>query len=200
MTGEGDDLPRRKAELRREVAARIRGLGPEGLAERGARARDRLAGTDEFRLSAGLLLYAAMPDEIDAGPLIDEALERGAAVYLPVPDPDGNRMTAVRVTDRRTDLVPGRFGILEPRKGLPAAGSGEIDFVLVPGRAFDRGGRRLGRGAGFYDRFLEEAAAGAFRAALALDLQVVPEVPAGASDRPVDLVATESELIRPAGE
>jgi 5-formyltetrahydrofolate cyclo-ligase len=197
---DGDDLPRRKAQLRREVAARLKALSPEDFAERGRRAAERLKGTREFEEARSYLLYASMPDEIDTAALIDRALACGREVYLPVCAPSGSEMSAVRVEDRVRDLAPGRFGILEPRAGLPAAAPGDVDFVLVPGRAFDRHCRRLGRGRGFYDRFLqvvlEEGDCGC-AGALALDLQVVAEIPVGEHDLPVHVVATESRLIRP---
>jgi 5-formyltetrahydrofolate cyclo-ligase len=193
----GDELPRRKAELRREVAASLRALAPPEFAERGRRAVERLRGVEEFRAAARAVLYASMPDEIDTAPLIEDLLAAGREVYLPVCHRTADEMNVVRVSDPRTDLSPGRFGILEPRAGLPAGDPAAVDFLLAPGRAFDRNCRRLGRGRGFYDRFLAEAAGrGCFLAAVALDLQVFPEVPAGEHDLPVDLVATESTLIR----
>lgn len=200
MTPEGDDLPRRKTEMRREVAARLKAMGPDDFAERGRRAAQRLDAAPDFQSAGSFLLYAAMPDEIDVDPLIDGLLAAGKAVFLPVCHETRGEMRAVRITDRERDLAEGRYGIREPRPGLPSARPGEIDFVLVPGRAFDCNGQRLGRGAGFYDRFLSGDAGGAFRAALALDAQVFPEVPTGPDDLPVHLVVTESRLIRPAGE
>ncbi len=200
MTQEGGDLPQRKAEMRREVAARLKAIAPRDFAERSRRAAERLGSATDFQSARSLLLYAAMPDEIDVDPLIDALLAAGETVFLPVCHEAKGEMRAVRIADRARDLAAGRYGIREPRPGLPAAAPGEIDFVLVPGRAFDRNGRRLGRGAGFYDRFLSGDASGAFRAALALDAQVFPEVPTGPDDRPVHLVVTESQLIRTGGE
>lgn len=197
MTG-GDDLPRRKAQLRREVAARLKALSPGEFAERGGRAVERLGGVREFEEARSYLLYASMPDEIETAALIDGLLSRGRGVFLPVCGKLSDELRAVRISDRGRDLAPGRFGIMEPRGGLEAAPPGEVDFVLVPGRAFDRRGRRLGRGRGFYDRFLSGVLdAGGCAGALALDLQIFAEVPAGEHDLPVHLVATESELIRP---
>ncbi|MHC4916049.1 MAG: 5-formyltetrahydrofolate cyclo-ligase [Planctomycetota bacterium] len=191
------DLPRRKRSLRREVVARLRALAPGELAERGRRALERLAAAEEYRKAGGVLLYSSMPDEIDTSGLIDAALAEGKRVFLPVCDPARDEMSALRVTDRGADLSPGRFGILEPRADLAPAAPGEIEFVLVPGRAFDGQCRRLGRGRGFYDRFLGEVTPEtAFAAAAALDLQVFAEVPAGEHDRPVDLVVTETRTIR----
>jgi len=200
MSADGEDLAEEKARLRRQVAARLKALSAREFAERGRRALERLEGAEEFRRAGSFLLYAPMPDEIDTTPLIDRLLAVGRAAFLPVCAPDRDEMRAVRIADLGKDLAPGRFGILEPRAGLPAAGPAEIDFLLVPGRAFDRAGRRLGRGRGFYDRFLAGAGEGPFRAALALDLQLFPRVPAGEHDREVELIAPESEILRPRGE
>jgi 5-formyltetrahydrofolate cyclo-ligase len=185
-----------KARIRREVAELYRKLPAEELAERGAQARARLAAADEFRRAASFLLYASLPDEIDTAPLIDELLAAGKAVYLPVCRPGRAELDVVPIRSRGADLAPGHFGILEPRPGLAPAVAGDVQFALVPGRAFDRRGRRLGRGRGYYDRFLLALPAGVTRAALALDFQIFPAVPAAEHDQPVDLVATDRELIR----
>ncbi len=200
MTAEGDDLPRRKDRLRREVAARLRSLGPEELAGRGRRAVERLKSTPDFRSARSCLLYASLPDEIDTATLIDELLAGGKKVFLPTCHQTKDEMRAVRIADRGRDLIEGRFGILEPRPELEAAGAEEVDFILAPGRAFDRQCRRLGRGRGFYDRFLHTALeGGGLAAAVALDIQIFDQLPTGKRDLPVHLVATESELIRPGG-
>jgi 5-formyltetrahydrofolate cyclo-ligase len=72
----------------------------------------------------------------------------------------------------------------------------DVDLVLVPGRAFDRAGNRLGRGGGFYDSFLADRAPQAFRAAAAYGAQIIGEVPHNENDEPVDAIVTESETIR----
>jgi 5-formyltetrahydrofolate cyclo-ligase len=70
-----------------------------------------------------------------------------------------------------------------------------IDVVGVPGVAFDRGGRRIGYGGGYYDRFLRGLPA--FTVALAFGLQVLDEaLPTGRFDLPVDAIVTEGETIR----
>jgi len=93
---------------------------------------------------------------------------------------------------RRADGVKkGAFGIREPAR-IRWADAGEIDVMFVPAVAFDRSGRRLGHGAGYYDRLL--AGGTAFRVGLAFEEQMVDEVPAGARDVPVDLVVTEQGI------
>jgi 5-formyltetrahydrofolate cyclo-ligase len=87
------------------------------------------------------------------------------------------------------------FGAMEPIGGRlldPA----ELDLVIVPGVAFDRSGNRVGYGAGYYDRFLRRTRPGVPAVAVAFAVQVVPEVPAGGTDRRVDAIVTETEVIR----
>jgi len=185
-----------KARIRREVAEHFRRLTPGEREARGAALRSRLIATDEFRRAASFLLYASMPDEVDTAPLIDQLLAAGKQVFLPVCRPGRSEFDAVPIRSRQRDLAPGHFGIMEPRPGLAPAGPEDVDFALVPGRAFDRRGNRLGRGRGYYDRFLAQLDERAVRAALALDFQLVPAVPAAAHDRPVDLIVSEHEVVR----
>jgi 5-formyltetrahydrofolate cyclo-ligase len=106
-------------------------------------------------------------------------------------------MAAYRVTDPSVDLAPGAWGILEPRDGLPQIPPGAIDAVIVPGAAFDAAGRRCGYGGGFYDAYLPGTRRGTPRIALAFDLQVVDDLPCAAHDLSVDIIVTETRLMRP---
>jgi 5-formyltetrahydrofolate cyclo-ligase len=185
-----------KARIRREVAARFAALAAGELADRSAALRARLEQLAEFRSAGSFLLYASMADEVDTAPLIDDLLAAGRPVFLPVCRPDRAEFDAVSIRSRAADLVPGKYGILEPRAGLVPADSGDLEFALVPGLAFDRRGGRLGRGGGYYDRVLARLGDSALRVALALDFQVYPAVPAGEHDQRVDLLVTEREVIR----
>lgn len=99
-------------------------------------------------------------------------------------------------TFRLTGLTSGAFGIWEP---LPAperfVSADAFDLVLVPGLAFDLNGGRLGRGAGFYDRFLATLSPKARLVGVALDEQIVEQTPRDAFDLPVDALATPSRLV-----
>lgn len=181
------------------MAARFRELSAEELRERSALARARLTATDEFHAARSFLLYMSMPDEPDTAALLDGLLAAGRTVFLPLLLPGGNDIAAVPVSSRERNLAPGRFGILEPLPGLVPAEAEDVDFALVPGRAFDRSGLRLGRGLGCYDRLLAQLGPRAVRAALALDFQIVAAVPAERHDQRVSLIATDRELIRTGG-
>jgi len=93
------------------------------------------------------------------------------------------------------DLVAGPARVLEPPASAPAVPSIEVDLIAMPGLAFDVLGRRLGRGRGHYDATLAGLPRRAFRAGLAFESQVVPEVPAEPHDERVDAVVTEARLL-----
>jgi 5-formyltetrahydrofolate cyclo-ligase len=89
------------------------------------------------------------------------------------------------------DAAPGYRGILEPGAHCALLDLASIDWVLVPGVAFDRAGRRLGYGGGYYDRLLPQLRPDAHRAAGAFELQLVERVPAAAHDVVMDALVTE---------
>ena len=98
-----------------------------------------------------LLLYSALPDEIPTQPLIDDLAEKGKNILLPrVVD---NTTMQLRRYTGMDDLQKGAFGIMEPI-GRLFADYDQIEVAVIPGMAFDREGHRLGRGKGYYDRFL----------------------------------------------
>ncbi|MGL6227008.1 MAG: 5-formyltetrahydrofolate cyclo-ligase [Thermoguttaceae bacterium] len=104
--------------------------------------------------------------------------------------------------DSLRELEPNRWGILEPKPEYRHVlerriDPGELGFIIIPGLAFDRKGNRLGRGKGFYDRFLFSVPRTIKRVALAFDVQVIEEVPTSSEDEPVDWIITESGFFQP---
>lgn len=98
------------------------------------------------------------------------------------------------------DLTPMTFGILEPRPGLRNVPENlvapeEFDVVLTPGLAFDLHGRRLGRGAGFYDRFLMKLRRDAFVVGICYEEQIVEHTPVAAHDFHVHALATPDRVV-----
>ena len=125
--------------------------------------------------------------------LLAEALLTGKLVALPRFDSVKKSYRACQIRNLTEDLLSGQFGIREPNNSCPVVPLNRLDLILVPGVAFDLHGRRLGRGKGHYDATL--AAFPGRTIALAFDARLVPEVPVGEHDRPVDAVCTESRLI-----
>ena len=131
--------------------------------------------------------------EVNTQPMIEEALKMGKKVLVPLADLENKELKLYEIRDMAVDLAPGTLDILEPRreKTRPADAK-EADCVIVPGLAFGATGERLGRGAGFYDRFLSKLSAGTPKIALAFSFQVLPQIPQETHDHVVDFVLTEN--------
>lgn len=138
--------------------------------------------------------YVSMPTEPGTGPLLAALAGHGAEVVVPRALPDGSLDWVA--LDPTAPLRQGPLGVPEPDG--PALGPhalDDVDLVLVPALAVDHAGRRLGRGAGYYDRALTGVTA--LRCAIVFAAELLPEVPHEPHDQPVDLVLTESGLFRP---
>ena len=129
-----------------------------------------------------ILCYWPLPDEVDIRPLINRLVAEGATVLLPKVTGDVT-MTLHRYTSPE-DLAEGAFHIMEPT-GKPFADWQQIDTILVPGVAFDAAGHRLGRGRGYYDRFLATCRQ-ARKVGVCFPFQRVKEVPVEEHDIRMD--------------
>jgi len=167
-----------KAELRQRMRTVLERISPQEAECQAMLAAERLPEWSLYRNAQNVLLYAALPGELDTGPMLHRVLADGKGLLLPRCE-EGEAMQAVRVEDLRS-LAPGRFGIREPSHLLPAADPQSIDLVLAPGLAFDRAGARLGRGRGFFDRFLLHFHG--IVAGVAYLEQILPQLPAEIQD------------------
>jgi 5-formyltetrahydrofolate cyclo-ligase len=185
-----------KAALRKIMGARRAALGVEMRAGASLAVRDRLIGWLETRglpRASAISGYWPIRDELDARPAMQALAERGYRLVLPVSLAQGEPL-GFRAWIPGDRLAPDIMRIDAP---LPAAPALVPALLLVPMLAFDRACRRLGYGAGFYDRTL--AALRRTRATLALGLafsaQEVERVPTGPDDSSLDAVVTEHEVM-----
>ena len=183
------DASTEKKELRRLALARRDALCAESRAAASAEICRLLAELPELERAGTVLGYAAVGSECDLAALY-EAL--GVSLAFPVCGTDG-RMEAFIPAGA---LVPGRFSIPEPDPSVSRRlAPEELDAVLVPCAAFDESGRRLGRGGGYYDRYLPRCPRA--RAILtAFEAQRLPRVPCEAHDRSFSLLVTEQGVFR----
>jgi 5-formyltetrahydrofolate cyclo-ligase len=135
-----------------------------------------------------------MGPEIDIRPLLHALHERGHAIALPVTPKRGNPLLFRRWRPG-DELACGPLGTRQPG---PDAETLTPGYLLVPLLAFDRAGRRLGYGGGYYDRTLA-ALPGATAVGCAYAAQELDEVPAGPEDARLDAIATEAGLVIPEG-
>ncbi|CAG0988941.1 5-formyltetrahydrofolate cyclo-ligase [Burkholderiales bacterium] len=156
-----------------------------------------LAELPEFRQAGRVLLTLPFGSETDTRPLAEHALEDGKRVLLPRVDRAARMLELREIRSLVQDIAAGRWNIPEPRPELcPLVDPREVDWVLVPGVAFDRAGGRLGYGGGFYDRLLPLLRPGVQRVAGAFAMQLVERVPRGKHDLAVDLIVTEDSTLQ----
>jgi 5-formyltetrahydrofolate cyclo-ligase len=182
-----------KAALRREALDAVRALPSAERAVAAENVLARLKEWDTFRAAKSVALFCGTRDEIDTEGLIRHALAEGKTVSLPrirEETPGKTTMILVAIRDYDRDLVEGTFGILEPREDLPSGEAPEPELLLIPGTAFDERGGRVGRGKGYYDRFL--AGQNGLKTGLAFEVQIVrKKLPLEAHDQLLDALVTE---------
>lgn len=169
-----------KRTLRREIKAMKSLYSAEDLYSISLEIEEYFSLQDQWDAAQTVLLYSALPDELNTDYLLLSAAE-GKTILLP--RVDGDRLTLhVYSPD---SMAPGAFGVMEPQgPEFPPSRYDEIELAVVPGVAFDRRGHRLGRGKGYYDRLLPQLKA-ARLVGLCFPFQVVASVPHEAHDAEV---------------
>ena len=188
-----------KAALRREAREAVKALTSAERAVAADKTLENLKPFAAFRDAKSVALFCATFEEVDTENIIRFALAEGKEVRLPYIAATG-RMEFVAIRDYDRDLTEGTFGILEPKEELRAGvgsaaleGLPEPDLILIPGVAFDERGGRVGRGKGFYDRFLEGK--NTVKIGLAFEAQILrKKLPLEAHDQLLDGLVTEHKL------
>lgn len=177
-----------------------RELKPDELATLSRQICNRLATLPAWIAARSIMVYTPMRGEIDLADLAIQAFAGGKTVAVPRTDWKTGGLRPVRLRDwpesRAGAPHPDHPGVPVPLVSLPELDPLALDCVIVPGLGFDASGNRLGRGAGFYDRFLlanrlEEKAIG-----LVPERMILERIPSGAMDAPVGTIVTESRVIR----
>jgi 5-formyltetrahydrofolate cyclo-ligase len=180
-----------KKAIRADVTTALQAMSPEERVEATKRLLAQLEQTGAWQRAQRIMLYAPFPIEPDlkqwwAG---DGGRLAGRVVCYPR---IAGRELEVRSVTALGQLQPAAFGLREPDPGQTAlVDPATLDLVLVPGLAFTRGGDRLGRGAGFYDRFLAALPPRVVTAALAFACQLREVLPIEAHDQAVQIVLTD---------
>ncbi len=183
-----------KTVMRALMRTRLAAISPLERAARSADLAESVLGSRAWREARCVLAYAALADEPDLLPLWKAP--GGRVLCLPRTLPEW-RLEAHRAGDP-CGLRPGRFGVREPADDPGTRVSVEkIDLILVPGLAFTSGGFRLGRGAGYYDRFLSTPGLVAGKIGIGFAFQLVPEIPVESHDMRLDGVITDRLPIPP---
>ncbi len=176
-----------KAKVRAEISAiRIRPEEREGVS---SAICDRIKSFKAWKDAQTVLLYAPLPNEPDVMRLFDESKR----VCLPRFKADRGYESAI--VESIQDLVSGKFDIKEPPPEADEVNASDIDISLVPGLAFDETCNRLGRGQGFYDRWLPQISG--IKIGIGFDHQLIKSVPTETHDHRLDMVVVPSQAISP---
>jgi len=141
-----------------------------------------------------VMVYASKPGEVDTHELIATLLAKGIPVVVPIIEQETRTLRLSFLRDPGV-LVPSTFMVPEPVGCEIPADPGEIELVVVPMMAFDRRGYRLGYGAGYYDRFLSDHPR-MKKIGLAFSCLEVDRVPSDEYDVPMDIIVTDTGIIR----
>lgn len=192
MTGAPPSVAQAKAALRARVLADRDALSSEVRAQASADITAHLVALPALAGAGRVLGYSSFGSELDTRNLLEHVIASGRCLVLPRVDRSARRLRLYVVTSLEHDLAAGTWGIREPDPDrCREVTLTDIDFVLVPGVAFDVRGGRLGYGGGYYDRLLADGAATLPCVAAAFALQVVDAVPREAHDRSMSALVTE---------
>lgn len=170
-----------KREIRRSVRAEIKNLSLRERESLSAQIFNKIEAIPEVQGASVIALFASLHDEPQTTKAI-EHLSREKRVVLP--RIKGEDMDFYDIAE---GLCEGAFGIMEPTATTPIKPS-EIDLMIVPGVAFTREGARLGRGKGFYDKYLSREGFRAYTIGVCYPCQVLDELPTEPHDRTLDRV------------
>lgn len=183
-----------KKYLRTRLRATLSALSPETLQERSHIAAGRLFDEPEYQRAEIMMVYLSHQHEADTMPIVLQAWQDRKKVLAPQASWESRQMIPLEINSL-DDVGSNQFGYREPIRGMPFPVE-LIDLVIVPGLAFDPYGNRLGRGRGFYDRFLARRGFKGTTCGFALEVQVVDSIPAAGHDVKVAMLVTDETVRR----
>ena len=191
-----EDVKIRKRELRAEIQEKSEALPDSEYLERCGRITERLLDFANFVEAKTVLLFHSMEREPDTMPIIRQCYDMGKVVVLPTTHPKRQELVTFKVDNPARELIKGASGRLEPdpRKCKPVP-LRFVDLAIVPGLVFDERGGRIGSGFGRWDRLIPNLPPTTRKVSLALEIQIVPQVPMEPHDRYVDILITEERVI-----
>jgi 5-formyltetrahydrofolate cyclo-ligase len=193
-------MKKQKQKLRSEIKNALSSMAPELIESKSRAIAARVCGLTQYKNAEIVLGYIAMKGEADVADILHAALKTGKQIAVPRMQGVGS-MAFHELSSLAGPWDEHSYGIKEPPESKPVihprSCSGQNVLILVPGLAFDRKCRRLGRGTGFYDRYLSMGCDNAATVGIALACQLVHKIPVSDHDIPLDCIVTEEEVIFP---
>ena len=192
MIGESSALQKRKQELRTKMLAMRRALSTEIIEEWSASLVKQIISLQEYKSARRIMAFLAMKGEANLDWFIQYALQEGKEIYIPVCK-QNRQMEAGRLTDMN-HFQKGSMGLRNLPDGYSVLCPEELDLVLIPAVACSPDYKRLGMGAGYYDRFLSRISYEK-RVAVIWDFQMTDLIPVEPHDEKVAKIVTEKRII-----
>ena len=185
------NTPLTKKELRLAIEAQRKAQSGAQVQRDSKRISDHIQMLESFKNSQSIALYMAFKTEVDLEELFLACWQLNKKTYIPYFNAETQVYVMAEITSE-TEMVKGHYGIAEPKhpKIFPTE---EIEFFIVPGVAFDKTGKRLGRGGGYYDRLLANFQG--HLTAVAFEFQLVENVPTEPHDQSMHAIVTEKQII-----
>ena len=185
-----------KPAARRLLRDRLTAIAPPERHARSALACSWVTAMPEFDQAQVVMLYLNTPEEMETAPLALRCWRAGKTVVVPKVSWDQRRMLPIEITSLNGGLArTAGTGIQEPVEGKPVPVD-MIDLVIVPGLGFTANGHRIGRGMGFYDRFLSQQEFIGRSCGLGFEDQVLDDLPVLDHDVPLSMLVTERGVRR----
>lgn len=175
-----------KAQIRSKIFAILRNQKEEERERKSDIIAVKLFRLDRIKKARVVMFYTTFDAEVITDRMIKKALMMGKTVVAPTCVAKQCKISPCKI-GLNERLKRSSYGIWEPLKKIPVPLS-KLDAVVIPGVAFDKQGNRLGRGKGYYDRFLKRLAPKTYRVGLAFDSQILPSIPLSDHDLAVDKV------------
>jgi len=198
-----------KSKLRNRILAELKSQKEEDRIKKSRQIEKQLFNLPEFKQARIIMFYVSTKFEVNTHDMIKKAIKLGKKVAVPVVSTDTSKAPPLKVTggsacarkgspvdkmdasliSGQWQLQSGPYNIRQPKEEhRNIVSPKELDLIIVPGVAFDDEGNRLGRGKGYYDRFLQEKSDKTRTLGLAFSFQIVNNLPFSRHDHPVEIV------------
>ncbi|MFA5570893.1 MAG: 5-formyltetrahydrofolate cyclo-ligase [Sphaerochaetaceae bacterium] len=186
-----------KDELRSIVQQRIHTLSSEEITLQSEHVVESIIHTKQYKEAQAVLAYVALHDEINLSSLFDYLQQGDKRLFLPKVESDGIIQFYEAGTKWDQNLIVNKYHILEPphTSSLYSESDFNSTLIIVPAVAYDVEKRRLGRGGGYYDRYLGNSKSHAFALGVCFDIQLLDYLPTLDHDQRVDaIISYETSL------
>lgn len=185
-------IQQQKKKLRKQIRLKLAKFNSVRKQNADDHIQNCLYSLDSYSNSKVICIYVSTEEEVETREIIRKELFLNSRSVVVPKIRDG--ILKLYKISKWSDLKSGKYGIEEPKNGLPEIEIAKIDILVVPGIAFDKNCNRLGRGGGYYDKALQNV--NAIKIGLGYDFQILPKIPHEKYDVRLNYIITEKGVIK----